>query len=304
MDSKVTVIVFSFNHGKYIKQAIDSILVQKVNFDFHIFVADDGSTDNTLNVLNEIVKENQNKITILSHELNQGVLINFFRVISYVKSEYLAILDGDDFWSNNLKLQTQVDFLDSNFEFNGYFHDAYIKHEGEAESILFNNKKTYSQSYNYKSILSSIDILERKIILPSSSALLRMSDFKSVNLDLLNDNFSLLWKLSCFFIKESKFYFNNEPWSVYRNHVSGISKRSNEKFHLSHISFLKKLINDSYYKFYSYEIYSTLANEYKILIESKNNNLSRRKWYYLRKYFICDLKKNWYYFQRIRLDNL
>jgi glycosyltransferase involved in cell wall biosynthesis len=300
MTPKVTIIVFSFNHGKFIKQAIESILDQKVNFDFHIIVADDGSTDNTSNVLIEIVKENQNKITVLSHELNKGVLKNLLRIIPCIKSDYIAVLDGDDFWDFNLKLQSQVDFLDQNLEFNGYFHDALIKHEGEAESILFDKKKTYSQSYNYKSILSNIDVLERKIILPSSSALLRMSGFKSVNLDLLNDNFSLLWKLSCFFIKESKFYYHNEPWSVYRNHISGISKGSNEKFHLSHIKFLKALLNDRYYRSYSYEIYSTLSNEYKILIESKNNNLTlRRKKFLFRKYFVCELKKNWYYFKKI-----
>jgi glycosyltransferase involved in cell wall biosynthesis len=304
MSTKVTVIILTYNHEKYIEQAIESILTQEIDFEIHIIVADDGSFDKTPIIIKTIQQKTDIKITLLRHKKNQGVLKNLFRIIEQVKSDYVAILDGDDYWDYRFKLKTQVDFLDKNENYNAFFHDAKIIHDELAEKQLFEQKKFYSQSYQYKSILSNIDILERKMILPSSSALFRLTGFGNVNLSLLNDDYSLLWKISCFLIKNSQFYFANEPWSVYRNHSLGISKKENLIFHLSHIKFLKELLKDDYFKNSKFEIYSALSNEYKVIIESKNINISKRKNKFLGFYLISEFKKNWYYYHRVKSNKL
>lgn len=303
MPVKVTIIVLTYNHEKYIGQAVQSILDQKVNFPIQIVVADDGSQDKTINIVSTLKENNVEKISILQHDNNQGVLKNILRIIPTIESEYFAILDGDDYWDNSLKLQHQVEFLEQNSNYNGIFHDAQITHVDTAERVLFNQKKYYSQSYHFKEIISPSDMLDRKIILPSSSALLRTSAFKQVNLELLNDNYSLLWKLTCFLIKHSKFYFINEPWSVYHNHGKGISKSNNQKFHFSHIHFLKGLLKDDYYGFYAYEIYRAIANEYQILLESKEPIKGYSKKKLLQKYIGCELRKLWYYRKRIKNED-
>src|SRR5690606_18988072 len=124
---------------KYIQQAIESILNQKINFSYKIIIADDGSTDKTLQIVKSYHARFPMNFEILRHEENQGVLANVLRIIPKVNAKYFAILDGDDLWSYDLKLQKQVDFLDQNEDFNGVFHDCEIIHENNTEKILFSH---------------------------------------------------------------------------------------------------------------------------------------------------------------------
>lgn len=304
MPDKVTVVVVTYNHEKYVGNTIQSILDQKTDFSVKIIVADDGSQDGTIEIISAFKTKYPDKITFLQHENNQGILNNILRIIPEIKSEYVAILDGDDYWKYEYKLQKQASFLDNDKNYNGIFHDAEIIHIDTAESVLFGQKKYYSQSYNFKEVLYPSDILGRQIILPSSSALLRVSALQLINTTLLNDNYSTLWKISCFLIKHSKFYFINEPWSVYRNHRKGISKSNNQQFHLSHILFYKRLLKDDFYGFYAYEIYNGMANEYQILLATNENNKQSSKKKLFKQYLNCELRKLWYYRKRIKANNL
>lgn len=302
MSVKVAIVVVTYNHEKYIERTIQSILDQKVNFSLQIVIADDGSQDRTIEIVSALKTQYPDKITLLKHENNQGVLKNILRIVPELHSEYFAILDGDDYWEYNLKLQKQADFLDKNNQYNGIFHDAQIVHVEQAENILFQHKKYYSQSYNFNEVIFPIDVLLRKIILPSSSALLRISALKQVNTALLTDNYSLLWKITCFLVKDSRFYFINEPWSIYNNHKKGISKSNNKQFHLSHIQFLQNLLKDGYYGFYAYEIYAAMSNEYKVLLSQNQDEKTKKK--LLKKYLICELRKLWNFRKRIKAGDL
>lgn len=304
MTDKVVVIVVTYNHEKFVGSTIQSILNQQTDFSVRIIIADDGSRDGTMDIVTNFKTQFPEKITVLQHEKNQGVLKNILRIFPEINGQYFAILDGDDSWEYHLKLQKQVDFLDEHLEYNGVFHDAQIVHADQANNILFNQKKYYSQSYDFKEVVFPIDLINRSVILPSSSALLRTAALKQVDQTLLTDNYSLLWKITCFLIKKSKFYFINEPWSVYRNHRKGISKSDNQQFHFSHISFLKRLLKDDFYRFYSYEIYRSIAKEYKILLESnlKNSQYDTKKVF--RQYMKAELLKLWYYRKRIKNNTL
>src|SRR5690606_29466173 len=126
---KVVIVVVTYNHERYIQQAIESILNQEVNFSFKIIIADDGSKDQTVQIIQSYQEKYPDTIEILNHAQNYGVLANVLRIIPSVNAEYFGILDGDDHWTHTLKLQKQVDFLDQNKEFNGVFHDSEIVHE-------------------------------------------------------------------------------------------------------------------------------------------------------------------------------
>jgi len=289
MSIKVTVVVLTYNHERFIAKALESILNQEIDFKFQIIVADDGSQDETNNIVDDFTKRFPDSFSLIGEATNQGVRRNIFNCISEIKGEYIAILDGDDFWSDKEKLQIQVDFLDQNQDFNGVFHDAEIIHVDSAQEQLFNKKKYYSQSYVYKDEIHPTDLVSRSMILPSSSALLRSSVLGTVDKSLLVDNYSMLWKLTCFAIKRSKFHFINAPMSVYHNHSKGISKGDNDKYHLSHILFFEKLLQDDYYKYTRYDIYRAMVNEYKILLDSKVSNLNKRKLFW--KYVKCEFQK-------------
>ena len=296
----VSAIVVTYNHELYIREALQSIVDQKVNFKYEVIVANDASTDGTLKIIHEFEKNYPEIFVVQNNEKNLGILNNVIKLTSLVRGKYFAILDGDDYWSYEYKLQKQIDFLEKNPEYNGAFHDSRIIVEDEtADKKLFSNKKLYSQSYLYKEEIHASDIVNR-LILPSSSAVFRTQKEVLENLSFLNDDFSVEWKVSCLLIRLSKFYYFNEPWSVYRNHSSGISKSRNQEFHLSHIQFLKQLIRDEYFKNYKYDLYKSISNEYSILLNAKNNKSISKLF---RHYLISEINRLRFYKKKLHEIN-
>ena len=289
---KLSILVLTYNHGEFISDALQGILNQKMNFNFEVIVSDDFSTDNTLKIIYEFQKKHPLIFNVLESK-NNGILQNAFRALEQVKGEYIALLDGDDYWIYNLKLQKQVNFLENNLNYNGVFHDAQIIHEGSADQILFNGKKYYSQNYNYPTEIYINDLLNR-LILPTASCVIRTSVLKTIDTSKINDYYSLDWKIYVLAIMGSKFYYFNEVWSVYRNHNKGISKSNKVEFHLSHIVFLKKLLKDEVFKKYKYEIHKQISKELLIIIESKREINHRKKEKLFLKYFLSELKKIYY----------
>lgn len=111
--------MLAYNHEKYIRQAIESILSQEVNFKLEILVADDASTDRTPEILKALQKENPSVIKVLNSSVNKGIVGNAALTTPEFRGEYIAFLDGDDYWENPSKLQQQIDFLDEHPEYNG-----------------------------------------------------------------------------------------------------------------------------------------------------------------------------------------
>lgn len=264
---KLQVIVLTYNHQIFIERALRGVQNQKVDFELEVLIADDCSTDETVKIVEEFKKSNSVKIQLFKNESNKGILHNVKFLLQKVTAPYIAILDGDDFWNYSNKLQSQVDFLDSNSEFNGSFHDAAIIHKEMAvEKKLFKGAKTYSQLYKYNEEVHLADMIKR-LIIPTSSLVSRVGFINENNLALLENNYSIAWKLTCLSINKSKFYYFNETWSTYVNHLSGFSKKDNLKFHEHHISFLNAIKDKADFKYNKREIYSTLASEQLVIIE-------------------------------------
>ncbi len=110
---KLSVIIISYNQEKYIRQALDGVVKQKTSFPFEVIVADDCSSDETLSICNGYAQE-YSYIKILSNKENIGYTKNWERALALGDGEYVAVFEGDDYWTDPLKLQKQVDFLDAN----------------------------------------------------------------------------------------------------------------------------------------------------------------------------------------------
>jgi|LSQX01.2.fsa_nt_gb glycosyltransferase involved in cell wall biosynthesis len=106
--------MLTYNHEKYIAQAIDSILMQEVNFDYEIVIADDCSTDNTREIILDYQKRYPDIIKPLFQEKNLGSQKNANALRTACSGKYRATLEGDDYWISPSKLQKQVDFLENN----------------------------------------------------------------------------------------------------------------------------------------------------------------------------------------------
>ena len=126
---KVAVYMITYNHESYIAKAIDSVLMQETNFDFHIFIGEDCSTDNTAKVCKDYANKYPDKITLYSHKVNVGPTLNgqvIYKACFESGAKYIAMLEGDDYWTDPLKLQKQVDFLEDNESCVMCFHDVRI----------------------------------------------------------------------------------------------------------------------------------------------------------------------------------
>jgi glycosyltransferase involved in cell wall biosynthesis len=113
----LSVCLITYNHVKYIAQAIDGVLMQKVNFAWELIIADDYSTDGTRDILISYQKKHPEFIKLILQKKNVGAYRNWMDMIAYPQGQYIAYLDGDDYWTDPLKLQKQVDFLEANPEF-------------------------------------------------------------------------------------------------------------------------------------------------------------------------------------------
>lgn len=108
----VSVVLITYNHEKYIREAIEGILMQKTNFAFELIIGEDASIDSTREIVEEYAKKNPEIIKLLKSEKNIGMTKNYIRTLRAVTGVYIALCEGDDYWTDELKLQKQVDFME------------------------------------------------------------------------------------------------------------------------------------------------------------------------------------------------
>ena len=119
---KVSVIVLTFNHEKYIAQALDSILMQKVDFNYEILVGDDASSDQSPAIIRHYQELYPERVHAFFAKVNQGTTRNAYRLFTHAKGKYLASCESDDYWTDPYKLQKQVDFLENHPDYIGCSH--------------------------------------------------------------------------------------------------------------------------------------------------------------------------------------
>lgn len=124
----VSVIIPTYNHEKYIEQALDSVLMQKTQYSFEVLVGEDKSTDGTRKVLEEYEKKNPGKIKVYyrDHNLRNDKYENAPDLRRKAQGKYLITLEGDDFWIAEDKLEKQVSFLENNSEYIAIAHNCIV----------------------------------------------------------------------------------------------------------------------------------------------------------------------------------
>lgn len=113
---KVSIICTNYNKGDWVREAMDSFLNQKTNFDFEIIIIDDASTDHSYEIIQEYQNKFPEKVRTFSNEVNLGITKTWKKICQEAKGQYIARCDSDDFWTDPLKLQKQVDLLDASID--------------------------------------------------------------------------------------------------------------------------------------------------------------------------------------------
>ena len=151
---KISVLMPAYNGELYIANALDSVIMQNVDFDYEIIVLDDGSTDNTLRIIEEY-QAKFNNITLIKNKQNQGNARATHRLLTAAKGKYFTILDSDDLYTVKDKLQRQVDFLENDLllQYSAVAH-YHLEFSGSGyRSLHFKSIHTIKSSYTYLEFL-------------------------------------------------------------------------------------------------------------------------------------------------------
>ena len=169
---KVSVWMTAYNHEKYLAQCLDSVLMQKTDFDFDIILGEDCSTDKTREIALEYQKYHPDKIKLFLPEKNTGMMQMDVATHVLCKGEYLALLNGDDYWTDENKLQIQADFLDANPDSVMCYHKALVENEDTGytfETVYLENSDTLpveSLLLGYNPVMTPTVMIRNIISLP------------------------------------------------------------------------------------------------------------------------------------------
>jgi glycosyltransferase involved in cell wall biosynthesis len=231
---QVTVLLLTYNHEKYISQALDSVLMQETDFEYEIVILDDCSTDTTRDIVQAYRNRYPGKIRLRLAQQNEHSNRPFAEEFENAPSPYIAMLDGDDYWTSAQKLQLQLAFLESHSECVICFHNALRMYEDENRVPLLYN------SADQKPI-SDIEDLWQYCFIAGCTPMLRKGAIGA-----LPDWYNSLpygdWPLFLLAAQRGKIGYIDEVLGVYRIHKAGAwSKFDNVQRLESLVSFYKTM---------------------------------------------------------------
>jgi len=232
----VSVVCITYNHEKYIRQALDGFVMQQCSFPIEIIVHDDASTDNTVNIINEYLEKCSYMRAIFQKE-NQYSREDFDRFESLYKKEtrgkYIAVCEGDDYWTDPLKLEKQILFLEANSDYGMSYTKAkyYIQKENKYTTIIGGYLNTFDSFILRKTWVPTLTVVMRKKLLAKYYDEIRPREQKW----LLGDLPKWLW-----FVKNSKIQFEDCVTGVYRVLPESVSNTKNAE---KKVNFFKSCIN-------------------------------------------------------------
>ena len=229
-DVLVSVCVQAYQQVEYINQCLDSILEQKTNFKFEILLGDDESTDGTREICIEYAKKNPGKIRLFLHNRKNNIKLlgkpsgrfNFLYNLSKANGKYIALCEGDDYWTDPLKLQKQVEFMENNPDYAICYHKIDILDEiGKFKQIEYNENPNVEYSID--------DILTRTAQITTQSICFR-NVFRENIPDWMTYFKSGDYPLFAYLAHFGKIKFFDEAMSVYRKNHGGVTNEDEKYF--------------------------------------------------------------------------
>lgn len=278
MKPLVSICCITYNHEKYIEDALDSFLMQETNFPFEIIVHDDASTDNTAKTIRKYEKKYPSKIIGIYQKENQYSKgrspLNDY-VLPKVKGKYIATCEGDDYWIDSKKLQKQIEFLESNSEYVMCFHPVKVVDTDK------NFTGNYIGPYRKGSKEYTIKDTVKSGFVHVSSRVIKTYVYKAERPAYMSHAMHGDYALALFLSAEGKVYCIDELMSAYRKGVENsimtkykekYSGKKEIKYQLNRIKTLE--MADKYYDYkYSEEI-SDVNLTSKLIIALLKKDLS------------------------------
>ncbi len=275
----VSVLVTTYQQEKYIAQCLDGLLKQKTNFDFEIIIGEDESTDNTREICKQYAEEHQDKIRLYLRDRKDSAIydesgkfiksINYFLTHKSSKGKYIAICEGDDYWTDPLKLQKQVDFLEKNEDYSICFHNVEVL---EGDKIIGEIENYDKQDYTIEDLLqgnfiANVSVMRRNIIkeLPGWVYECKAGDYA----------------LHILYSTCGKIHYVNENMAVYRQGVGVWSSLSNKEILELDIKLFSTIIqnleNPKWIEIMSLSLHNKIIKYYNSFIPNFRHNINKSK---------------------------
>lgn len=269
----LTVIVTTFKHELFLKDCLLSIINQKTDFPFKVIIGEDASPDNTKDIVKDFHAKYPHIFVPILFENNVGSHKNFMTCLEHCNSEWIAIVEGDDFWTDPYKLQKQAEILVKNPKATLCFSLAtsLIESSLNTQKVgrVFGPEKSF-----FKKIYTRNDFLISNIA-PTCTVVFKREAAQSLP-DWYTQWHLGDWTLYLHVLKEGTAEFLNEATACYRIHGAGVwsSISAKTKFE-KQISLIKFLINEEPNQTEKKILYLNLLSQQVglIITHIKNNNL-------------------------------
>ena len=255
----VSVAMITYNHEKYIEEAINSVLMQQCDFEVELVITNDKSTDTTDAIIRRILNNHKNAswIKYISREDNLGMMGNYIQTFTETSGKYIAICEGDDFWTDPLKLQRQVDFFKENPETSFVFHAAsFLLNSGEIGR--FNGNVNLTKT----GIISTATFLENESKTYVSASSMLRSDVVSNMPEWFKNAFVGDYPIMFLALEKGKIGYLKENMATYRIASEGSWSNSNLSYNKRLSLFKKKIELNNIINEYTgrkYQRYITLS---------------------------------------------
>jgi glycosyltransferase involved in cell wall biosynthesis len=215
----VSVVMITYKHEEFIVEAIEGVLMQEVNFPVELIISDDCSPDGTAEIVQKYINEHPNGkwIKYTRHDTNKGMMPNFFWALEQAKGEYIALCEGDDYWTDPLKLQKQVGFLEKNKHISIISHNVNLLQGNElikSSGISFNCKVSLKNMIRYNMMNTLSVVFRNKLV---------AFDYEILAKYPIGD-----WPLFCLILKYGDGILSKEVMATYRVHDNGAWSNKDE----------------------------------------------------------------------------
>jgi glycosyltransferase involved in cell wall biosynthesis len=219
--------MYTYNHEEFVAQSLESVLNQQADFEWEVVVGDDYSTDCTREILRSYSSNHPEHIRLILHserlgpkELNLDGKNNFLATYHACQGEYVALLEGDDYWTDNRKLEKQVAFLDAHPDYSLCCHPVAVEYSGERHRHW---DRVIGESRKKTCTLEDILRLETKPEMPTPSMMIRRSSLPSFPAwfdGVFNGDYAMQVLLA----EQGNVGFLPDCMAVHRKHAGGLSR--------------------------------------------------------------------------------
>jgi len=212
---KVSVAMVAYRHEQFIEQAVESVMLQETVFPYELLIGEDCSPDRTREIVLRLKRKYQDRIRLLLREKNVGMMTNFVQTLKACQGQYVALLEGDDYWTDPHKLQKQVDLLEARADYSACFTLTRVLGDNcSSEPLYIPARHTKTDAFATEDLLQKNSIATASVMYRNIMAQINFTPFLFLKM--------IDWPLHVLVSLRGPIGYIPEEMACYRQHVGGL----------------------------------------------------------------------------------